>query len=206
MPSSNVLRKEEMSAWQRWELDSLAAPASKAEAERAAQDAMAAERARVLAEARAAGLAQGRAEAQAEQARLAALADTLTHCVADHEQRLVDEVLDLALLLARQMVGEALSVKRDLLLPVVSAALRQLPQTTQRVDIVVTPDRAKLLSAPRDAQGRPIRDVKTLDPHDAATAAAASIAGASTNEGETAPPASKKKPVRTVGPTFVPSR
>lgn len=147
MPSSNVLRKEEMSAWQRWELDSLAAPASKAEAERAAQDAIAAERARVLAEARAAGMAQGRAEAQAEQVRLATLADTLTHCVADHEQRLVDEVLDLALLLARQMVGEALSVKRDLLLPVVSAALRQLPQTTQRVDIVVHPSDLALVQA-----------------------------------------------------------
>jgi len=88
-----------------------------------------------------------------------------------------------------------------------SQALSGLRDTTlQQDDIVVTPDRAKLLSAPRDAQGRPIRDVKTLDPPAAATAAAASIAGASTNEGDTAPPSSKKKPVRTVGPTFVPSR
>lgn len=78
--------------------------------------------------------------------------------------------------------------------------------TLQHDDIMVTPDRAKLMSAPRDAQGRVIRDVKTLDPHAAANAAAASIAGASTNEGDTAPPPSKKKPVRTVGPTFVPSR
>ncbi|HEY1541897.1 MAG TPA: DUF2865 domain-containing protein [Xanthobacteraceae bacterium] len=78
--------------------------------------------------------------------------------------------------------------------------------TLQQSDIVVTPDRAKALSAPRDAQGHVIHDVKTLDPHDAATAAAASIAGASSNEGDTRPPSSKKKPVRTVGPTFVPSR
>jgi hypothetical protein len=77
--------------------------------------------------------------------------------------------------------------------------------TLQQSDIVVTPDRAKALSAPRDAQGRVIRDVRTLDPNAAATAAAASIAGASSNEGDTRPPTTKK-PVRTVGPTFVPSR
>ncbi len=78
--------------------------------------------------------------------------------------------------------------------------------TLQQDDIVVTPDRAKLMSAPRDAQGRPIRDVKTLDPNAAANAAAASIAAASSNEGDTVAPAAKKKPVRTVGPTFVPPR
>jgi len=87
-----------------------------------------------------------------------------------------------------------------------SQALNGLRDNTlQQDDIVVTPDRAKLLSAPRDAQGRPIRDVKTLDPNAAGTAAANSIAGAASSEGDTRPPATKK-PVRTVGPTFVPSR
>lgn len=139
MPSSNVIRKEQLSAWQRWELDSLAAAPSKADAERAAAEAAAGARAQAIVQGHAEGYAQGRAAAAAEQARLQALANALTHSVAEHEQRLVDEVLDLALLLARQMVGEALSVKREFLLPVVSAALRQLPQTTQRVDIIVHP-------------------------------------------------------------------
>ena len=77
--------------------------------------------------------------------------------------------------------------------------------TLQQDDIVVTPDRAKTLSAPRDAQGRVIRDVHTLDSQDAGSAASASIAAASTAEGDTTAPAAatKKKPVRTVGPTFV---
>jgi hypothetical protein len=77
--------------------------------------------------------------------------------------------------------------------------------TLQQDDIVVTPDRAKTLSAPRDAQGRPIRDVRTLDSQDAGSAAAASIAAASSNEGDTTAPAAakKKQPVRAVGPTFV---
>ena len=86
-------------------------------------------------------------------------------------------------------------------------ALGSMRDTTlQQDDIVVTPDRAKLLSAPRDAQGRLIRDVRTLDSQDAGSAAAASIAAASSNEGDTTAPSAKKKPVRTVGPTFVPAR
>jgi flagellar assembly protein FliH len=139
MPSSEIIPRERLSAWQRWELGSLAAVPSKAETDRMAADVLATQCAQALAEARAAGYAEGRALASAEQKQLAALASSLSHCVAEHEQRLVDEVLDLALLLARQMVGEALAVKRELLLPVVSAALRQLPQTTQRIDILVHP-------------------------------------------------------------------
>ena len=84
-------------------------------------------------------------------------------------------------------------------------ALGGVRDTLQQDDIVVTPDRAKAMSAPRDAQGRPIRDVHTLDSQDAGSAAAASIAAASTNEGDTTAPAAakKKQPVRAVGPTFV---
>jgi hypothetical protein len=85
-------------------------------------------------------------------------------------------------------------------------ALGGVRDTLQQDDIVVTPDRAKAMSAPRDAQGRVIRDAHTLDSQDAAAAAAASIAAASSNEGDTVAPAAKKKPVRAVGPTFVPPR
>jgi len=135
MPLSEIIPREQLSAWERWELGSLGPTHSKADAEKAAADA----HEQALAQARAQGYAEGRAQAAAEQARLSALATSLTHCVAEHEQRLVDEVLDLALLLARQMVGEALAVRREFLLPVVSGALRQLPQTTQRIDIVLHP-------------------------------------------------------------------
>lgn len=139
MASSETLPRERQSAWQRWELGSLGTAPGRADPAKAAAEALATQGAEIVAAARAAGYAEGRAQAAAEQARLATLATSLTHCIAEHEQRLVDEVLDLALLLARQMVGEALAVKREFLLPVVSAALRQLPQTTQRIDVVVHP-------------------------------------------------------------------
>ena len=88
-------------------------------------------------------------------------------------------------------------------------ALGQVRDSTmQSDDIVVTPGVAKNMSQPRDAQGRPIRqDVKTLDPKAAAAAASAAQAAASSNEGDTnAPPDKQKRPVRAVGPTFVPAR
>jgi hypothetical protein len=78
--------------------------------------------------------------------------------------------------------------------------------TLQQNDIVVTPDRANAMAVPRDAQGRPIRDVKTLDPRAASSAAAAASASAPSNEGDTGAPPAKKKPVRAVGPTFAPAQ
>jgi uncharacterized protein DUF2865 len=88
-------------------------------------------------------------------------------------------------------------------------ALGQVRDTTlQSDDIVVTPGVAKSMSQPRDSQGRPIRqDVKTLDPKAAAAAAAAAQAAAPGDNGDTSAPADKpKRPVRAVGPTFVPVR
>jgi hypothetical protein len=86
-------------------------------------------------------------------------------------------------------------------------ALGQVRDTTvQSDDIVVTPGVAQKMSQPRDAQGRPIRqDVKMLDPKAAAAAASGAQAAAPSDEGDTAPP-DKKRPVRAVGPTFVPTR
>ena len=156
MPLSEIIPKERLSAWERWELASLAAAPAKNDAAAVAADALAAERARAMAEGQATGYAQGRAQAATEQAQLAALVRSLTACVADHEQRLVDEVLDLALVIARQMVGEALAVKREFLLPIVSAALRQLPQNTQRVEIFVNP--ADLAVVSEHVAGEPLSD------------------------------------------------
>jgi hypothetical protein len=87
-------------------------------------------------------------------------------------------------------------------------ALGQVKDTTmQSDDIVVTPGVAKNMSQPRDSQGRPIRvDVKTLDPKAAAAAASSAQASAPADEGDTATPDKPKRPVRAVGPTFVPTR
>ncbi len=79
-------------------------------------------------------------------------------------------------------------------------ALGQVKDTTlQQDDIVVTPERAKALSQPRDAQGRPIRQDTKLPDNKKPDPNAAPADGAN----GTTPP---KGPIRSVGPIFVPSR
>jgi len=132
-----------LSAFQRWELASLdAEPRRDAVVDPAA---LAGARAAAEAEGRAAGYAAGLAAANGERAALALLLAKLGSAAGDHEQRLVDEVLDLALVLARQLVGEALAVRREFILPIVSAALKQLPQSTQRVELMLNPSDVELL-------------------------------------------------------------
>jgi flagellar assembly protein FliH len=139
------LPRSQQSAWQRWELASLdasaAASGARAEADRAAAE--------VAAKAQADGYAQGYADgiaaAQAHATRLAQLLAALTDDAAAHEQRLADEVLDLALVFARQLVGEALSVRRELVLPIVAAALSQLPQSTRYIELKLNPADAELV-------------------------------------------------------------
>jgi flagellar assembly protein FliH len=137
-----LVERARLSAFQRWELASLepSAEASTPDPQQLAQARAEAERA-----GREAGYAAGLAAASAERAQLAALLVKLTSAAGDHEQRLVDEVLDLALVLARQLVGEALAVRREFILPIVSAALKQLPQSTQRVEVLLNPSDVEIV-------------------------------------------------------------
>jgi hypothetical protein len=86
-------------------------------------------------------------------------------------------------------------------------ALRNLDDRTtlEQGDIVVTEERARMLSQPRtDAQGRLLRPPPRSgkpDPQAAAPLAPAPTAGGMPEE---SPPA--KRPVRSVGPTFIPVR
>lgn len=144
MPSSDYIPRESLSAWQRWELSALA-PVDSAAAAEGAPATAARLRAELEADARATGYAAGMAAAATDHARLAALLVTLGDCAANHEQQLCDEVLDLALVLARQLVGEALAVRRELVQPIVSAALKQLPQSTQRIELRMHPSDVELV-------------------------------------------------------------
>jgi flagellar assembly protein FliH len=143
--SSETAPREQMSAWQRWELGSIDPRSAQGQQEADAQRDRIAREAAALSDAREAGYAAGYAEAAAERARLAELVGQLGVQAADHEQRLCDEVLDLALALARHMVGATLAARRELVLPVVGAALRRLPQSAQRVDLFLNPADVELV-------------------------------------------------------------
>jgi hypothetical protein len=70
--------------------------------------------------------------------------------------------------------------------------------SVEQGDIIVTDERAKQMSQPRDAQGRPVRQPA------AKGGAAAAPAATETPAASTTPPADR--PIRTVGPTFIPAK
>ncbi len=65
-------------------------------------------------------------------------------------------------------------------------------------DIIVTDERSKQMSQPRDAQGRPIRQPAQQSKGGAASAATEAPAAATTPSAD--------RPIRTVGPTFIPAK
>ena len=141
---SDALPRAQQSAWQRWELASLGTDgaafvdpgvAARLLAEQQAQDALA----RVHAEEKARGYAEGMAAAQDQIVQVNRLLDTLADHAGRHQQQLADEVLDLALVFARQIVGQALAVRRELVLPIVAAALSQLPHATRHIELHLDP-------------------------------------------------------------------
>jgi len=150
--------RAQQSAWQRWELASLAAGDGKVDARASADQASAATISAAHAEARERGFIEGMAAARDTVVRLERLIAVLGDHAAAHEQQLADEVLDLALVFARQMVGQALAVRRELVLPIVASALAQLPQATRHIELHLDPADVALVRSviPADHPGPPV--------------------------------------------------
>jgi len=144
---SDFIPKEQLSAYERWELGSLAEPRGKANGKNDkngnAHDAVTRELQRVTKEAHdagyAAGLKEGRAAAQKETQRLAKAAAQAESLIAQEGEQFAAEVLDLALELARQMVRTELKVRRDTLLAVVREALDCLPHGSTGAQLSINP-------------------------------------------------------------------
>lgn len=160
--SSDLVPKAELSAYQRWEVASLAEVADiLANAGRVAERGAPGQRdpvadAQAHKEGYAAGYASGIAQADEARTRLAALLLSMTETAGGHRQQLLDELLDLSLLLARTMAGKALAVRRELLLPIVSAALAQLPQMSQGLQLLVNPADRELVREFLGAESIPV--------------------------------------------------
>lgn len=90
-----------------------------------------------------AGLKEGQAKALAEAQRLANAAGKLESALARLEETVADELLSLAVELAREVVRQEISARPETLLAVVREALGQLPH--QHVAIYLNPEDASLL-------------------------------------------------------------
>jgi len=95
----------------------------------------------------AAGHAEGLAAGADEALRLRNLAVALDESSSALRDEIADDVLSLALEVARQILHEALPVKRELLLPVVREAMQFLPAASPGAQIQLNPADVELVRA-----------------------------------------------------------
>lgn len=145
---NSIVPKEQLSAYQRWELNSFdgAAPGQKKPAvvlPTAAQIERIHEQARE--ESHAAGYQEGKDQAQAEALRLHALVENLERELQHFDQQVAQDLLTLSLDVARQMVCQALQARPELVLAVVQEAIACLPHFNQHAQLVLHPEDASLV-------------------------------------------------------------
>jgi flagellar assembly protein FliH len=93
------------------------------------------------------GLAIGRAEAAKELEHLQSVALTFGTALAEADESIANDVLDLALHLAHGMLRTALEIKPELIIPVVREAIGYLPVLQQPAQLIVHPADAVLIRA-----------------------------------------------------------
>lgn len=140
--TSKITPKEQLSAYQRWELrafdqnEGVKLPTADA-IQRIQQQA--------YQEGFAAGIKDGRAEGQALAQQMQALMTELNQSMQQFEMAMAQEIMDIALDIARQMVRSALEVNPELVLAVVREAIESLPQVNQNPTLILHPKDAMLV-------------------------------------------------------------
>lgn len=149
---SNFIPKEQLSAYQRWELNSLDEP-SQASAELlshpvvpmpTAEEVEAIHR-QAHQEGYAAGYQEGKARVDAELAQLVQLASSLEGVLGRFDEEMMQSLLTLSLDVAKQMLREALRVRPELALSAIREAVGSLPQASQHPHIKLNPEDAALV-------------------------------------------------------------
>lgn len=158
--ASCVIRKEDQSSCQPWEMASFETGADRVTnanyggtlptieqitgiQEQARQEGYNSGHAEGLAQ----GLAEGREAAAREAARLQSLADTFTTEVSKADETISQQVLDLSVDFARALLKSALTIQPELVIPIVKEAVRYLPALHQPAMLYLNPDDAVLVKA-----------------------------------------------------------
>ena len=141
--SSKTIPKEQLSAYQRWELSNFEQPRDGVilptanDIQRIQQQA--------YQEGFAAGMKDGRAESQSVAHQMQALMAELNQSMQQFEITMAQEIMDLALDIARQMVRTTLEAKPEIVLAVVREAIESLPQVNQNPVLILHPADALLV-------------------------------------------------------------
>jgi flagellar assembly protein FliH len=91
------------------------------------------------------GLAEGRKAAALEADRLRGLADTFSVEVRAADETISQQILDLSIDLARALLKSALTIRPELVIPIVKEAVRYLPALHQPALLYLNPDDAMLV-------------------------------------------------------------
>jgi flagellar assembly protein FliH len=165
---SKVIPKEQLTAYQRWELNAFedhdtadqSSPRERAgkelrpdqvnlptaaDLENLHQQAWQEGYALGLEEGRKAGFASGQEEAQRLNRQMELLATAMDTASLKQDERLANEVLDLALAVAKQITRTHLKLKPELILPALREALLSLPSLSGHHKVFVHPDSAALI-------------------------------------------------------------
>jgi flagellar assembly protein FliH len=151
----NSIPKEQLTAFQRWELASfdpvpILAPVELSPAARVATtDELQHIQKQAYDEGHAtghqAGYAAGVQQAQRETAQLQTLMQNLQVALNQVDEQLAQSLLDLSLEIAHKMAIEALQVKPEIILKVVSTAISSLPHFNQNAHLILHPSDAELV-------------------------------------------------------------
>ncbi len=159
MSTSDESNEGSLTAWERWELASFDSPGFHAAAPNAGADGTTQsdsastqdeiERLRLQAQEAgrtagySAGYAEGQNKARTEATRFAGMAARLEAALNEFDQQVSDDLLALALEVARQVVRQSIAVKPEMLLETLRQALAQMPHP--HTTISINPEDASLL-------------------------------------------------------------
>lgn len=97
------------------------------------------------AQGRDAGYAAGIQPAQSEAAQIHVLLQNLQAALNQVDEQVAQSLLNLSLEIARKMVGETLQMKPEVILKIVSDAIGSLPHFNQNAHLILHPDDAELV-------------------------------------------------------------
>jgi flagellar assembly protein FliH len=150
--SSKVIQKEQLTAFERWELASFdphseSATQSITQSQPTLVTVSELENIRQQAhdEGRDAGYAAGIEQARNEAAQIHELLQNLQDELNQLDVRVSQSLLDLSLEVARKMVCETLQVKPEVILKIISEAISSLPHFNQNAHLILHPDDAELV-------------------------------------------------------------
>ncbi len=147
--SNKIIPKEQLSAYQRWEMSALdeghAQGRNLGDMILPTAEGLEQLHAQAHGEGFAAGYQEGKIKALADAERMKQLLIGLDEAMQQFDQQIANDVLALALEVAKQMLRQALKVKPGLVLNVVREAMNALPQASQHPTLILNPEDASLV-------------------------------------------------------------